>query len=84
LLIATFKPNIWKVCPLKTIIGIVRGTTQNNNIRALESLHISDSIIKKVMKIIHQMVMKYLTYLVLNKTKSNNKTKTCATFLEQR
>jgi hypothetical protein len=51
----------------------VRGAIHEHSIQKLEDLKIPKSNIKKLMKDIHQNAIKYLTYLILNKRKLDNK-----------
>ena len=59
---------------LSTITAGVRGPIHEHSIDQLNKLKISKSIIKTLMKNLHQNAIKYLTYLVLNKWKLDNKT----------
>lgn len=72
-LINTIQNNGWKVNPLITITAGVRGAIHEHSIKKLTNLNIPKSIIKTLMKNIHQNAIKYLTYLVLNKRKLDNK-----------
>jgi hypothetical protein len=63
----------WKTNPVITIIAGVRGAIHEHSIQKLKDLKIPKSNIKKLMKDIHQNAIKYLTYLVLNKRKLDNK-----------
>lgn len=63
----------WNDNPLMTITVGVRGAILESPMQALKSLKIPPHKIKKLMKHIHQISMKYLTYLVLNKRKPDNK-----------
>ena len=58
--------NGWRTNP-------VRGAIHEHSIQKLTDLKISKPNIKKLMKDIHQNAIKYLTYLVLNKRKLDNK-----------
>ena len=66
----------WKMNPLITIIAGVRGAIHEQSIEKLADLKIQKTSIKTLMKNIHQNAIKYLTYLVLNKRKLDNKQKT--------
>jgi hypothetical protein len=68
----------WKVNPLITIIAGVRGAIHEQSIKKLEELEIPKPGIKSLMKNLHQNAIKYLTYLVLNKSKLDNKQNTVA------
>ena len=72
-LITMIKNNGWKTNPLITITAGVRGAIHEHSIEQLTSLHIPKTHIKTLMKNIHQNAIKYLTYLVLNKRKLDNK-----------
>jgi ribonuclease HI len=63
----------WKINPVITITAGVRGAIHEHSIQKLTDLKIPKSNIKKLMKDIHQNAIKYLTYLVLNKRKLDNK-----------
>ena len=65
--------NGWKINPIITITAGVRGAIHEHSIQKLTDLKIPKSNIKKLMKDIHQNAIKYLTYLVLNKRKLDNK-----------
>ena len=67
-----------KTNPLITITSGVRGAIHEQSIDKLADLWIPKSNIKTLMKSIHQNVSKYLTYLVLNKNKFDNKQHTIA------
>jgi hypothetical protein len=68
----------WKENPLITITAWVRGAIHEQSIKKLEHLNIPKTSIKSLMKNIHQNAIKYLTYLVLNKRKLDNKQNTVA------
>lgn len=55
-----------------TIIVGVHDTTYK---QALENLKMNRNEVKKIMKHIHQIAIKYLTYLILNKRKLDNNKK---------
>ena len=59
--------------PLITITAGVRGAIHEHSIDKLSNLKIPKNSIKTLMKNIHQNAIKYLTYLVLNKRKLENK-----------
>ena len=59
--------------PLILITTKVRGAIHTSSIELLENLHIPTSLIIKKMKTIHQIAIKYLTYLVINKKILDNK-----------
>jgi hypothetical protein len=65
----------WKTNHLITITAGVRGAIHEHSIENLTKINIPKSNIKKLMKDIHQNAIKYLTYLVLNKRKLDNKQK---------
>ena len=72
-LIQSIQNNGWKPYPLITITAGVRGAIHEHSIEQLTKLKIPKSSIKTLMKILHENVIKYLTYLVLNKRKLDNK-----------
>ena len=72
-LISTLRTNEWKTNPLITITAGVRGAIHKNFIEQLTNLKIPKAHIKTLMRNIHQNAIKYLTYLVLNKRKLDNK-----------
>jgi hypothetical protein len=61
-----------QVNPLITITTGVRGVVHEHN-HELKQLKISKIEVIMLMKQLHQNVIKYLTYLILNKRKLNNK-----------
>jgi hypothetical protein len=63
----------WKTNPLITITTGVRGAIHEYSIEQLTKLKIPKSNIRTLMKILPQNAIKYLTYLVLNKRKLDNK-----------
>jgi hypothetical protein len=63
----------WKTNPLITINIRVRGAIHEHSIEQLNKLKIPKSNIKTPMKNLHHNSIKYLTYLVLNKRKLDNK-----------
>ena len=65
--------HAWKANPLITITSKVRGAIHEHLINELTNLKIPKFNIKTLMKNIHQNTIKYLTYLVLNKIKLDNK-----------
>src|SRR6202022_2347384 len=72
-LITTLRANGWNTNPLITVTAGVRGTIHENSIEQLTNLKIPKTHIKTLMKNIHHNAIKYLTYLVLNKRKLDNK-----------
>ena len=72
-LINTIRNKGWKTNPLITITTGVRGAIHEQSIEKLANLKIPKTSIKTLMKNIHQNALKYLTYLVLNKMKLDNK-----------
>ena len=72
-LINTLQNQGWKTNPLITITVGVRGAIHEQSINHLTNLKIPKTSIKIFMKNIHQNAIKYLTYLVLNKRKFENK-----------
>ena len=72
-LINTIQNTGWKTNPLITITAGVRGAIHEHSIANLTKLKIPKSSIKILMKNIHQNAIKFLTYLVLNKRKLDNK-----------
>ena len=77
-LISSIQNIGWKTNPLITITYGVRGAIHEHSINKLTDLKIPKSRIKTLMKDIHQNAIKYLTYLVLNKRKLENKQTTIA------
>jgi hypothetical protein len=71
--INTIQNNGWKVNPQITITAGVRGAIHGHSIEKLTKLKIPKHNIKSLMKKIHENAIKYLTYLVLNKRKLDNK-----------
>ena len=71
--INTLRAQGWNIRPLIVITVGVKGAIHTRSVELLENLHIPTSQIVKKMKIIHQIAIKYLTYLVLNKRKLDNK-----------
>ena len=69
----TLQSASWKVNLLITITVGVRGVIHKQSIQVLKHLKIPPNEIKKLMKQIHQISIKYLTYLVPNKRKLNYK-----------
>ena len=63
---------VWST-PLITVTTSVRATIHKQLIKDLEKLKIFTNEIKALMKHLHQNVIKYLTYLVLNKGMLDNK-----------
>ena len=55
-----------------------KGAIHEQPIKQLEELNIPKTNIKNVMKSIHQNAINYLTYLILNKRKLDNKQNTIA------
>ena len=72
-LINAIQNKRWKVNPLITITAGVRGAIHEQPIHKIDELNIPKTIIKNLMKNIHQNAIKYLTYIVLNKRKLDNK-----------
>jgi hypothetical protein len=72
-LISNIKNQGWKTNPLITITTGVQGAIHEQSIDKLANLKISKYNIKTLMKNIHQNAIKYLTYLVLNNRKLENK-----------
>lgn len=72
-LIIAIKAKGWNINLLEVITTGVGGAIHSHNIDKLKSLHIPIPHIKKCMKNSHQLVIKCLTYLVLNKQKLDNK-----------
>ena len=72
-LIQAIKAVGWKVNPLVTITAGVRGSIHEQPIKELEKLKIPKREIKILMQQLHQIAIKYLTYLILNKRKLDNK-----------
>ena len=72
-LINTIKNKEWKTNPLITITTDVRGAIHEHSINILTSLQIPKTNIKTLVKSLHQNAIKYLTYLILNKRKLENK-----------
>ena len=56
----------WNVNPLITVIIDVQGIVHKQSLKALEKLKNTPKKSEKLMKYIHQIAIKYLTYLVLN------------------
>jgi hypothetical protein len=65
--------NGWITNPIITITAGVQGAIHEHSLQKLADLKIPKSNIKKLMKDIHQNAIKYLTYLILNKRKLDNK-----------
>jgi hypothetical protein len=72
-LINNIRSKGWKTNPLITITAGVRGAIHEHSINQLINLKIPKANVKNLMKNIHQNAIKYLTYLVLNKRKLENK-----------
>ena len=68
----------WNTKPLITITVRVIGAIHEQSIKQLEELDIPKPNVKNLMKKIHQNAINYLTYLVLNKRKLDNKQNTIA------
>jgi hypothetical protein len=77
-LINEIRSDGWKTKPLITITAGMRGAIHEQSITKLIDLSIPKTNIKNLMKNIHQNAIKYLTYLVLNKGKLDNKQTTIA------
>ena len=58
---------------LITIMARVQRAFYEQSIQALKNLNIPTNEIKKLLKYIHQIFVKYLTYLVLNQRQLHNK-----------
>ena len=84
LLINNIQNQGWKTNPLNTFTTSVRGVVHEQSINKLTHLKIPKSSIKTLMKNIHQNATKYLTYLVLNKSKLESKQATITPPLKQR
>jgi hypothetical protein len=69
----TFYVHPFITNPLITITIGVRGAIQKHSIEKLNSLKIPKANIKTLMKSLHNRDIKYLTYLILNKRKLDNK-----------
>ena len=79
-LINAIRNKGWKRTPFSLAITVrVRGVVHEQSIEKLVDLKIPKTNIKTLMKNIHQNAIKYLTYLVLNKRKLDNKQTTIAT-----
>ena len=72
-LINTIQNRGWQTTPFITITAGVRGAIHEHSSNKLANMKIPKSIIKTLMKNIHLNAIKYLTYLVLNKRKLENK-----------
>ena len=72
-LINAIQNNGWKTNPLITITAGVRGAIHEHSIEKLNNLKIPKANIKNLMKSLHHNAIKYLTYLILNKRKLDNK-----------
>ena len=72
-LIKTLRAAGWQVNPLITITAGVRGAIHEQSIEDPEKLKIPKSKIKILMKHLHEIAIKYLTYLIINKRKLDNK-----------
>ena len=72
-LINTIQNNGWKTNPLISITTRVRGAIHEHSTNKLANLKIPKSNNKTLIKKLHQNDIKYLTYLVLNKRKLDNK-----------
>ena len=64
--------NGWKTNPFITITVGVRGAIHEHSIEKL-NLKIPKTSVKTLMRNLHQNAIKYLTYLILNKRKLDNK-----------
>ena len=62
----------WQVNPLITITVGIRGAIYEQPIKELERLKIPKNEVRSIMKQFHQIAIKYLTYLILNKRKLDN------------
>ena len=69
--------TITKAYKINNLIVInigVRGAIHEKSVTSLEEIYTcSPSIMKKAMKAMHQTIIKYLTYVILNKRKLDNK-----------
>ena len=63
----------WQVNPLITITTCVRGAIHKHHTKDIEELKIPKNEIKALMKQLHLIAIKYLTYLIQNKRKLDNK-----------
>ena len=72
-LINTIQSNGWQTNPLVPITAKVRGAIHEHSIKKLTKLKIPKTNIKTLMKDLHQNAITYLTYLILNKRKLDNK-----------
>ena len=72
-LIRNIQNNGWKTNPLITITARVRGAIHEHSIEQLYKRKLPKSSINTLMKNLHQNAIKYLTYIVLNKRKLDNK-----------
>ena len=72
-LISSIQDKWWKTIPLITITVGVRGAIHEQTMDKLSNLKIPKTSIKTLVKEIHQNAIKYMTYLVLNKRKLENK-----------
>jgi hypothetical protein len=72
-LIQTLRTAEWQVNPFITITTGVRGAIHEQPFKDLGKLNIPKSKIKILMKHLHQIAIKYLTHLILNKIKVDNK-----------
>jgi hypothetical protein len=63
-LVDAIRAQGWNIRPLIVITTRVRGAIHTRSIKLLENLHIPTPLIKKqTMKIIHQIAIKYPTYV---------------------
>ena len=75
-LIHNLQNNGWKTNPLITITTGVRGAVHEHLVNKLTNFKIPIPNNKTLMKSIHWNVVKYLTYLILNKRTLDNNTNT--------
>ena len=75
-LIHNLQNNGWKTNPLITITTGVQGAVHEHLVNKLTNFKISIPNNKTLMKSIHWNVVKYLTYLILNKRTLDNNTNT--------
>jgi hypothetical protein len=71
--INTIQNKGWKINPLITITARARGAIHEHSMDQITKPKTPKNNIKTLMKNIHQNAIKYLTYLVLDKRKLDNK-----------
>jgi hypothetical protein len=69
----TIQSNGWKTNPLIIITTRVRGAIHEHSINKLINLKMLKSTIKTLTRNIYRNINKYLTYMVLNQRKFENK-----------